>query len=296
MNAAAIATRLGNCRQEGAYWRCRCPVHGGASLSLGDGPAGKLFIRCWYGCRRSAVVAALMQHGLITKDRATSVPETPAQKAEREAAEARTRAYRIACAHELWRHSYPAVGSIVETYLWSRLLTLPVPPVIRLIGRQRHRESGGDWPAMIARVDHVEHGHVAVHLTYLNPLDPAVKVALDPRKRCIGPIRAGAVQLAPAAPLMAVSEGVENGLAVMIGWDMPAWAALSANGIAELILPPVETGLALDVVIAADPDAAGLTGARRALRRWVAEGRQVRIATPGRGVGYDFNDLLRASS
>jgi hypothetical protein len=255
MTAAVIAAQLGNHRQEGAYWRCRCPVHGGTSLTLGDGPKGRLFIKCWYGCRRNAVVAALLQRGLITKDMAKVTPETPEQKAAREAAETRTRAYRIACARDLWRQSHPAAGSIVETYLWSRLLTMPVPPAIRLISRQRHRESGGDWPAMVARVDHVEHGLVAIHMTYLNPLDPTVRVELDPRKRCIGPIKGASVQLAPAAPQMAVSEGVENGLAVMIGWKMPCWAALSANGIADLVLPTIESGLGCDVVIAADADA-----------------------------------------
>jgi hypothetical protein len=292
MNAASIAARLGNDRQEGAYWRCRCPVHGGTSLTLGNGPKGRLFIKCWYGCRRNAVVAALVQRGLITKDMAKVMPETPAQKAQREATEAVAREYRIRCARDLWRQSHPAPGTMVETYLWSRLLTIRVPPVIRKLGKTRHRESDGGWPAMIARVDHVEHGLVAVHLTYLNPLDPAVRVSLDPRKRCIGPIKGGAVQLAPAAPQMAVAEGIENALAVMIGWDMPCWAALSANGIAELVLPDI----AEDIVIAADPDASGMIGARRAGRRWQAEGRSVRIATPGRGVDFDFNDLLIASS
>ena len=295
MNAAAIAARLGNDRQEGNYWRCRCPVHRGTSLTLGNGLKGRLFIKCWYGCQRRAVVAALLQRGLITADMARTAPETPEQKAAREAAEAARRAYRIASARDLWRQSRPARNSIVETYLWSRLLTMPPPPALRLIGPQRHRESGGLWPAMIGAVTHVEHGLVAVHLTYLNPYDPAARPTLDPRKRCIGPIRGAAVQLAPAAPRMAVSEGVENALAVMIGWGMPCWAALSANGIADLVLPPVATGLACEIVIAADADAPGLIGARRAGRRWQAEGRSVRIATPGRGVDFDFNDLLIAS-
>ena len=295
VNAAEIAARLGNHRQEGAYWRCRCPVHGGISLTLGDGPKGRLFIRCWCGCRRDAVVAALLRHGLTTSDLTKIVPETPAERAIREAAEAQSRAYRAACARDLWAQSHSAAGTIVETYLWSRLLTMPVPPAVRLIGRQRHRESGGEWPAMICRVDHVQHGLVAVHLTYLNPFDPAAGVNLDPRKRCVGPIKGAAVQLAPAAPRMAVAEGIENALSVMIGWEMPSWAALSANGIAQLVLPPVDSGLGCDIVIAADADAPGLIGARRAGRRWQAEGRTVCIATPGRGVDFDFNDLLIAS-
>jgi hypothetical protein len=289
VDAQAIAARLGNDRQEGNYWRCRCPVHGGTSLTLGNGPKGRLFIKCWYGCPRNAVASALIERGLITRDRAKVVPETPEQKIAREAVEMETRAYRIRCARDLWAQSHPAPGSIVETYLWSRLITLPVPPVIHLIGRQRHRESGSEWPAMVCRVEHVEYGQTACHLTYLNPLDPAVPPQIDPRKRCIGPIKGAAVQLATAAPRMAVSEGVETGLSVMLAWEIPVWAALSANGIAELILPEIVT----EVIIAADPDPPGLIGARRAGRRWLAEGRNVVIATPGRGVGIDFNDLLR---
>lgn len=281
MTADEIAAALGSARREGAFVRCRCPVHGGASLALADGPQGRLFIRCWYGCRRNAVVAALIGRGLITRGMAKVVPETEDQKEARLAAEARGRAYRIACARDLWAQSRPATGSIAETYLWSRLLTMPAPAVIRVVGRQRHRETGGEWPAMICRVDHVEHGHVACHLTYLNGLDPAVPPHIDPRKRCIGPIKGAAVQLAPAASRLAVAEGVETALSVMLAWEIPAWAALSANGIAELILPEIVT----DVVIAADPDPAGLIGARRAGRRWLAEGRTVVIATPGRGVG-----------
>jgi hypothetical protein len=75
MTAAGIATALGNAREEGAYWRCRCPVHGGVSLTLGNGPEGRLFIKCWYGCPRNAVVAALIERGLITRDMAKVVPE-----------------------------------------------------------------------------------------------------------------------------------------------------------------------------------------------------------------------------
>jgi hypothetical protein len=289
MVAAELAAALGGGRREGAFIRARCPVHGGASLVLGDGPKGRLFIKCWYGCRRNAVVGALVQRGLITKDMARIAPETSAQKAQREATEARARQYRIACARDLWGQSRPAAGSIVETYLWSRLLTMPVPPAIRFIGRQRHRESGGYWPAMICRVDHVEHGHVAVHQTYLNPLDPTVRVNLDPRKRCIGPIKGAAVQLAPAAEKLVVAEGVETALSVMLACELPAWAALSANGIADLVLPDVVR----EVIIAADPDAPGMIGARRAGRRWVSGGRKVAIVTPGCGAAVDFNDLLR---
>jgi len=67
-------------------------------------------------------------------------------------------------------------------------------------------------------------------------------------------------------------------------------AALSADGIKNLVLPPE----ASHVAICADNDASG-TGERAAhdaAARWLIEGRRVRIALPPE-VGTDFNDLLR---
>jgi DNA primase len=69
---------------------------------------------------------------------------------------------------------------------------------------------------------------------------------------------------------------------------MPAWAALSASGIRNLILPPE----AIDVVICADHDGTGEGAARNAAQRWLTEGRRVRIAIPP-AQDTDFNDVLR---
>jgi putative DNA primase/helicase len=69
----------------------------------------------------------------------------------------------------------------------------------------------------------------------------------------------------------------------------PTWAALSAAGIRTLLLPETVR----EVVIAADPDPVGIVAAHFAARRWLHEGRRVSIARPP--LGYDFNDLVRAS-
>jgi phage/plasmid primase-like uncharacterized protein len=98
-----------------------------------------------------------------------------------------------------------------------------------------------------------------------------------------------AVHLAPAAERMAVAEGIETALSVQQATGIPTWAALSAGGIERLELPTLP--LAAEVVIAADADEDGLRAANQAARRWLREGRSVRIATPP--VGRDFNDLLR---
>jgi hypothetical protein len=51
-SAEEIAAALGG-RREGRNWRCRCPLHGGFSLILKDGDAGRVLATCWGGCDRA---------------------------------------------------------------------------------------------------------------------------------------------------------------------------------------------------------------------------------------------------
>jgi putative DNA primase/helicase len=86
-----------------------------------------------------------------------------------------------------------------------------------------------------------------------------------------------------------VAEGLETALAVAQACSVPAWAALSADGIRSLILPPE----ARMVTICADNDRNGVgpRAAGDAAVRFVGEGRRCRIAIPLEA-GLDFNDLL----
>jgi phage/plasmid primase-like uncharacterized protein len=77
---------------------------------------------------------------------------------------------------------------------------------------------------------------------------------------------------------LVVAEGIETTASVMLATGLPAWAALSAIGLRNLVLPPE----ARKVLIAADNDASG-TGekaARDAAVRWLGESRRVRITMP----------------
>lgn len=96
------------------------------------------------------------------------------------------------------------------------------------------------------------------------------------------------MRLAPAGPHLLVSEGIESGLAAQIATGLPCWAALSTEGVRGLILPPLP--LASTVTIAADGDPPGLAAAESAAKRWIAEGRCVRIAKPP--AGKDMADLI----
>jgi putative DNA primase/helicase len=65
MNAADIARALGDARREGRTWRCRCPLHGGRSLTLRNGDGGCVLVTCWGGCNRLDVLAELRRRGLL---------------------------------------------------------------------------------------------------------------------------------------------------------------------------------------------------------------------------------------
>ena len=141
---------------------------------------------------------------------------------------------------------------------------------------------------MLAMVEHVEHGLVGVHRTWL-AVDGSAKASLDPVRMSTGSIRGGAVRLAPAADELLIAEGIETALAGSQATGMPAWAALSTSGMVALVLPAIVR----TVIILADHDAsgAGERAAYNAADRWLSEGRRVRIAMPPEP-GTDFNDVL----
>jgi hypothetical protein len=51
MNTAErVARALGGAQRQGSRaWRCRCPVHGGHSLTVAEGRGGRLLVKCWGG-------------------------------------------------------------------------------------------------------------------------------------------------------------------------------------------------------------------------------------------------------
>lgn len=252
---------------DGAYAHCSRPEHAGLLPSGRDG----LYAHRLDGCRCG------QQHG----ERLARRPEQ-APPEESESDEKRTeRALRI------WEATESAKGSHVERYLASRRLIGTIPPTLRWASLKH--PGGGRWPCMVARVQRVGMvGTVAIHRTFL-ARDGVGKAPVSPAKMSLGPVGGGAVRLCDAGGQVAVTEGIETGLAVQFTTNTPTWAALSAVGMELLILPPLP--LAAAVVIAADNDDRGLQAAHRARERWIAEGRKVRVVTPPER-GEDFADLL----
>ncbi len=264
MSAETIARALGAAYRSGGWWRCRCPAHNssGATLALRD--EGGLQVRCFARCSSAAVLTELHRRGLIDKAEATPDPDAAARRRE---ADESDRAKRIAAARYLWRETEPA-NWIIETYLGGRIILCPIPATIRLHRALHHREANCRRPAMIASVEHTEHGFVGVHCTYLAPNGEGKATAIEPVKRFIGPVAGAAVRLGPATDTVAVSEGIESGLSYQEVTGTPTWVALSAGGIRSLILPPE----ICNVIIACDPDPVGIMAAHAAARRWHGRG------------------------
>jgi hypothetical protein len=282
MKAAYIASALGEARREGHAWRCRCPLHGGRSLIIREGDRGRVLATCWGGCERGEVLAEL--HRLDLLDGGPNADPGGQRRLGRDDDGRSHGARRIARALAIWRHSV-AAPDIIARYLAGRGIALaPMPGSLRWHPSCPHPYHE-PMPAMVAVVEHVECGIVGIHRTYLTPEHHRHDRA------ALGSIGGGAVRLgAPRANgWLAIAEGIETTLAVLVSCAMPAWAALSAGGIRALMLPPEAT----HVIICADHDASG-TGKRAAhdaAARWLAEGRRVRIAIPPRS-DTDFNDVL----
>jgi phage/plasmid primase-like uncharacterized protein len=190
-------------------------------------------------------------------------------------------------AWRLWSAAGDPRGTPVENYLHTRGLGLPSMPVLRWAPRCWNRETGRELPAMLARVDGPDNKFAAVHRTWLLQ-GGSGKAALRNPKMLLGPTRGAAVRLEPAAPVLAVAEGIETALtATAAGYA--AWSALSAGGIRSVVLPPIVK----EVLIVGDHDLNGVgqRAARQAADRRLAEGRRVRLWVPPRA-GEDLNNIL----
>jgi hypothetical protein len=213
-------------------------------------------------------------------------PSPPKRTPEEEAAH---RTKMTALARWLWSETVPIGGTIAETYLWSRLLMMQRPPSTLRLHHALRLDELGKLPAMLGRIDHLDHGFRAVHVTFLHPSYAGDAPSRGPRM-AFGPISGGAVRFGWPRPdrWLVVGEGIETTLSLVLAAGCPGWAALSARGILRLKLPPE----ARQVLIGADNDRDGGKAARRAKERWIAEGRRVRIVTPPTP-GTDWNDVLR---
>lgn len=264
----------------------------------------------------NAATQYLAERAGIVKPRGAEAPKPlPAAPKRDEQAEQKNVSNVIAWCQGEWRKALAANDTAVADYLRERGIDLAriggVPPSLRYAVLY-HKESNQSLPAMVGAVQAVDRSIVGIHRTYLQYVDGAcdqeasavngfnsskrvvtrrvVKADVNPPKKMAGPCSGGAVRLAPAAPTLAIAEGIETALAVMMATGIPCWAALSMGNLATIQLPDEVS----EVIICADNDAKDPKAAdkvlRGALNAHVIAGRKVRLAKPP--LTMDFNDLL----
>ena len=84
---------------------------------------------------------------------------------------------------------------------------------------------------------------------------------------------------------LGIAEGIETALSAAQIFNMPVWAVLSANGMADI---PIVPGVKF-LKIFADHDAAGISAARECKRRYKKAGIEVEVRYP-LTFGDDWND------
>jgi len=270
-------------RQVGmARWMALCPSHDDRKPSLSIRVVdGKPLVHCFV-CDQDTLLGVLRARGLWPgSGQRLTCPQTLAKNPPQNDDDARRRALRI------WESAKrEVVGTPVDVYLRSRGLTILPPPSLRFHDRLKHK-SGKAFPGMVALVTRAIDGQpVAIHRTFI-AADGKGKAPVDPQRMMLGPCRGGVVRLAASSEVLMIGEGIETCLAAMQDSGLPAWAALSCSGLANLKLPADVR----DVIVMADGDDAGENAARMCAVRWKRQGLRVRLARPPRGA--DFNDLLR---
>lgn len=190
-------------------------------------------------------------------------------------------------AQSIWNNALPAAGTLAETYLRARGISIPLPPAIRF---QRLPYGGSEaLPCLIAAIQSHCGEVIGIQRIWLAP-DGSAKADLPKPKLSLGTVRGGAIRLGEteAAGVLMVCEGPEDGLSLMQMFAMPVWVSAGARVMPAMQIPPSVKS----IIIAADNDAAGIEAAKAAQSSFTSRGITVRTIRPSPPF-KDFNDELR---
>ena len=181
----------------------------------------------------------------------------------------------------------PLPGTVGGAYLRGRGIGDPGSPDLLFHPDLADFDSRRGWPGLVARVrDGKGEPTGGIHRTFL--LDDGSAKA-PPGKKMLGPVAGGSVRLGPipADGHLGIAEGIETALSAWAIFGVPAWAALSADGLRRWQWPEGIRRL----TIFADAGEAGQQAAATLADRLNGAGIENEIVVPLHG--DDFNDDLR---
>jgi putative DNA primase/helicase len=152
----------------------------------------------------------------------------------------------------------------------------------------------GEYPAIVAEVRDITGRLLTLHRTYIAedghkaPVDSPKKIMGVPQGSCMG----SAIRLYPVSEELVIAEGIETTLALSCMLQLPGWAAISANGMENILLP--ESVKAVHIGADNDRSGRGQEAAEHLAARLSRDGVTVWIHTPDIP-GADWADV-RASA
>jgi putative DNA primase/helicase len=263
MNTARQLTEILKGTWHGRYGMVSCPCHPdkNPSVQINDDQTKSygLAVHDHGGCRWQDIKDAWFRHGLL--DGSKKPIETPRRVSIGEL-------QRTEFALSLWAESIP----LPNTRGWRYFAEHRGLDLSRL-GDLNHALR---WHSKISAVvalmtDAKTNQPTGIHRTILKPDNSKLE------RRMLG--KAGVIRLSPDEDVtqgLGITEGIENGLAVLLSPWAPVWAAGSAWGVSGFpVLGGVES-----LTIFADEDETGLRAAQECAERWRGAGREVFISLP----------------
>jgi hypothetical protein len=252
-------------RRNGHGWTAPCPSHDDRTPSLSIAQADdRVLVHCHAGCPQLTVIEALKSRGLWQSAETQPTPRPPLQRLPALAADAKAR---VVAAQRLWSETVPLGGTLGERYFVEHrkldVRRLELDHALRW-----HKESRAVIGLM---TDPCSGAPIGIHRTFLQPDGTKLE------RKMLG--RQGVVCLSPDDSVtmgLGITEGVEDGLAVLLSGWAPVWAATSAGAVGCF---PVLSGIGA-LTIFADADRPGIEKAEACAARWRSAGLQARISHP----------------
>lgn len=208
----------------------------------------------------------------------------------------------------IWQEARPiSVGDEADRYLRNRGLALQsYPRSLRFHpalgyyekqdGQQRSKKVA-EYPAMIACVQSSDGHAVTLHRTYLK--DGRKALGDQSKKVLSSGINGAAVRLDEASDELAITEGIETGLAVRLSTSKPVWSALNNGNMEKLWIPESVRRVCIYADNDANAEFTGQVSAYALAQRLVKEARKcgldrtVQVFVPKHG-GHDWADIWLA--
>lgn len=283
----AIAERYVSVRRNPQGGTACCPFHDDRNPSFSIFANDTRF-HC-HGCGASGDVISFVQmaHRVSFSEALIMLTDGTIPVPEPRASDPPDNIDRIKEARALFEQATFAGGTLAETYLRSRGISIPIPPSIRFAAL-RYRGLV-ETPCLVAALQDKSGEITGVQRTFLLP-DGTGKAKVANPKLSLGKVSGSAIHLDPNFGICEalVCEGLEDGLSLAQMAEASVWAAAGASMIAKMEFPVSVTR----IIIASDNDYAGMMAAKKAAEVFFGRGLPVRLFRPLDGF-KDFNDELR---